>query len=79
MQYTILYFHYFRWDFTVTNENINQILEDFGGDLSLPENFERTAAIHNPNEPMKNSPPSLVINPQTTLLCTMLDLTGSLL
>ncbi|XP_056013098.1 lariat debranching enzyme A-like isoform X2 [Ostrea edulis] len=64
-----------RWDFTVTNENINQILEDFGGDLSLPENFERTAAIHNPNEPMKNSPPSLVINPQTTLLCTMLDLT----
>ncbi|XP_062572881.1 lariat debranching enzyme A-like [Saccostrea cucullata] len=63
-----------KWDFTVTKEDINQILEDFGGDLSLPENFEKTAPVHNPNEPKKKSPP-LVTNPQTTLLCTMLDLT----
>lgn len=66
-----------RWDFTVKKEEMNKILEDFGGDLSLPENFERTAPIHDPNQSKKKSgPPSLVINPQTSLLCTMLDLTG---
>lgn len=65
-----------RWDFTVKKEEMNKILEDFGGDLSLPENFERTAPIHDPNQSKKKSgPPSLVINPQTSLLCTMLDLT----
>lgn len=66
-----------RWDFTVKKEEMNKILKDFGGDLSLPENFERTAPIHDPNQSKKKSgPPSLVINPQTSLLCTMLDLTG---
>lgn len=59
---------------------MNKILEEFGGDLSLPENFERTAPIHDPNQPKKKSgPPSLVINPQTSLLCTMLDLTGQII
>ena len=66
-----------RWDFTVKQEDINQVLEDFGGDLSLPENFEKTAPIHNPSEPRKKcAQPSLLINPQTSLLCTMLDITG---
>lgn len=67
-----------RWDFTVKQEDINQVLEDFGGDLSLPENFEKTAPIHNPSEPRKKcAQSSLLMNPQTTLLCTMLDITGS--
>lgn len=69
-----------RWNFTVKKEEMNKILEEFGGDLSLPENFERTAPIHDPNQPKKKSgPPSLVINPQTSLLCTMLDLTGQII
>lgn len=33
---------YYRYDFSVTTEEKNAILQDFGGDLSLPENFERT-------------------------------------
>ncbi|KAK3082824.1 hypothetical protein FSP39_006437 [Pinctada imbricata] len=66
-----------RWDYTVTQEEMNEVLEDFGGDLTLPENFERTAPIYDPSESTKKSikQPQIQINPQTTLLCTMLELT----
>lgn len=53
-----------RYDFTATDEDIQNIIDDFGGDLTIPENFvqsENTSDIQ--------------INEQTTLLCDMLDLT----
>ncbi|XP_029655913.1 lariat debranching enzyme-like isoform X1 [Octopus sinensis] len=53
-----------RYDFTATDEDIQNIIDDFGGDLTIPENFvqsENVSDIH--------------INEQTTLLCDMLDLT----
>lgn len=63
-----------RWDFKVTNEEMNSVIEDFGGDLILPENFEQTVDVYNPSE--RNPPePKTMINPQSTLLCTMLDIT----
>lgn len=57
---------------------MNAILEDFGGDLSLPENFEKTVPVFDPSASTKKqpiAPPQTCLNPQTTLLCTMLDLT----
>lgn len=67
--------------------------DPFGGDFQVPDNFERTAAIHKPNETdhmntkTTSTPISLVqqanalnkeqrlfSNPQTELICAMLDL-----
>jgi len=62
----------------VTDEEIAETSELFGGNMSYPENFEITAPIHRPNEgrnaPMP--PEKAYINPQTSLLCEMLDLTN---
>ncbi|KAK7113105.1 uncharacterized protein [Littorina saxatilis] len=63
-----------RFNFEVSDKDMEEIQKVFGGDLTLPENFERTA----PTLQESNSkPPSamVLVNPQTTLLCTMLDLT----
>ena len=54
----------------------NKILEDFGGDLTLPENFEKTVPVFDPSVKTKHCPaPVIMTNPQTTLLCTMLEVT----
>jgi hypothetical protein len=51
---------------------IFSIIEDFGGDLIYPENFEQTVDVYNPSE--RNPPAAKVmVNPQSTLLCTMLS------
>lgn len=53
---------------------MNSIIEDFGGSLTIPDNFEKTVDVYNPSE--RNPPtPQTMTNSQTTLLCTMLDLT----
>ncbi|KAL3872539.1 hypothetical protein ACJMK2_035762 [Sinanodonta woodiana] len=66
-----------RYDFTVSDKEIDAIYKDFGGDLSLPENFERTVPVFDPlNSTKKAAAPSQTkINKQTTLLCTKLDIT----
>ncbi|GAB1604955.1 lariat debranching enzyme-like isoform X1 [Argonauta hians] len=53
-----------RYDFAATDEDIQNIIADFGGDLTIPENFvvsDNVSDIH--------------VNDQTTLLCDMLELT----
>ena len=54
------------------------MLEDFGGDLSLPDNFKQTVPVYDPASSGKKShrQPDPQVNEQTALLCTMLDLTG---
>lgn len=56
-----------------------QTEEVFGNDLTLPENFEHTAPplLGRPQNPNRGAPNPLPIriNPQTTLLCAMLNLT----
>ncbi|XP_069108816.1 lariat debranching enzyme-like [Argopecten irradians] len=65
-----------RWEFKPTVEEENRILEDFGGDLYIPDNFQRTVDVFDPNHgKTKVSPPVTMVNPQTTLICTMLDIT----
>ncbi|XP_071112185.1 lariat debranching enzyme B-like [Haliotis cracherodii] len=64
-----------RWDFKVTDQEMETIRENFDGNLALPYNFEATVPVH---ESVMSSPhkcPAIVVNPQTTLLCTMMDLT----
>ncbi|XP_060084450.1 lariat debranching enzyme-like [Ylistrum balloti] len=65
-----------RWEFKPTVEEENRILEDFGGDLLIPDNFQKTVDVFDPNQgKCKVNPPVTMVNPQTTLLCAMLDIT----
>ncbi|RUS79833.1 hypothetical protein EGW08_012397, partial [Elysia chlorotica] len=69
-----------RYDFTVSDKEMKDIVATFGGDMTLPENFEQTSPpiLGLPNQQMKfarRRPLCVQVNPQTTLLCTMLEVT----
>ncbi|KAK3589757.1 hypothetical protein CHS0354_021084 [Potamilus streckersoni] len=66
-----------RYDFTVSDEEIDGIYKDFGGDLLLPKHFKITVPRYDPSDSLNKAapPPQTTINEQTTLLCTMLDIT----
>ncbi|GFN99776.1 lariat debranching enzyme-like [Plakobranchus ocellatus] len=69
-----------RYDFTVADSELKETVDTFGGDMTLPENFVHTAPpiMGQPNQQMKfarRRPLTVQVNPQTTLLCTMLDIT----
>ncbi|WAR10808.1 DBR1-like protein, partial [Mya arenaria] len=67
-----------RQSFTPTDDEMKSILNDFGGNLTIPENFSQTVPVYDPNKSKQaNKMPQakVEINPQTTLLCSMLDLT----
>ncbi|CAH8567726.1 unnamed protein product [Dicrocoelium dendriticum] len=78
-----------RCDFSATVEQIRSLHDTFGNDFTVPDNFERTAPIYKPDDistphskgfprtlaqqaAMKQQP--IFSNPQTELLCAMLDL-----
>ncbi|KAK4472355.1 hypothetical protein MN116_003616 [Schistosoma mekongi] len=79
-----------RCDFSATDDEIQALFDPFGGDFQVPDNFERTAAIHKPNETSHKTTSipicliqqanalskeqQLFSNPQTELICAMLDL-----
>lgn len=63
-----------RYDFKVSDGDLKNIQKDFGGDLTLPENFEQTApTLYEPGSAKESN--EVLVNPQTTLLCSMLDIT----
>ncbi|CAL1544742.1 unnamed protein product, partial [Lymnaea stagnalis] len=68
-----------RYDFQVSEKDKEKIKEIFGNDLTLPENFIHTSPpLHgNPLSRARSKPQplSVQVNPQTTLLCSMLDIT----
>ncbi|XP_076459216.1 uncharacterized protein LOC143292634 [Babylonia areolata] len=63
-----------RNNFEVTDEEMARVKELFGGNLKLPENFIPTAPTLAERNNKPAAPP-VMVNPQTALLCTMLDLT----
>lgn len=74
-----------RCDFSATNEEIRALYDTFGNEFAVPDNFERTAPAYKPNDfgtgNMSASTPQsarkeqlLFSNPQTELICAMLDL-----
>jgi hypothetical protein len=66
----------FRWDFKVKDEEMESIKDDFGGELTMPENFQISTPAYNPKQPKRNPPkPETRINAQTELICAMLGLT----
>ncbi len=68
-----------RYDFAATSEELKIVHDDFGGDFTIPPNFQQTAAPHSSAQdtPRRQAaaPPELHVNPQTTLLCEMLGIT----
>ena len=57
----------------MTDEEIASLSADLGGVLKIPRNFERVAPVHEPGT--RQAAPPAYSNPQTTLLCQMLELT----
>lgn len=73
-----MYFSNFRFDFKVTTEEMKQIQdEDFGGNMQYPEKFDTTSPTQPSGTPKPKvvNPPKMYTNPQTTLMCQMLDIT----
>lgn len=62
----------------MSSQEIESVKEDFGNDLTIPENFMTTVPAHTTAESGRSvseyPPPVIRVNPQTTLLCTMLEL-----
>lgn len=63
-----------RYDFTVTDEELDTMNGDFGQNLRLPKNFEPTAEPFDGTSQRSASEPKILVNPQTTLLCEMVGL-----
>lgn len=65
-----------RYDFKVSDEEMKSIQEDFGGDLSIPDNFVQTGSVYTVGGFNNYRSNESLINDQTTLLCDMLGITN---
>ncbi|BFZ21943.1 hypothetical protein BsWGS_24982 [Bradybaena similaris] len=68
-----------RFEFNIEDNDMKEMIDTFGGDMTLPENFQQTSCPLEGNPGVSSrqqgQPLSVQINPQTTLLCTMLGIT----
>nr|XP_044611050.1 lariat debranching enzyme isoform X2 [Equus asinus] len=64
-----------RWDYTATEEAMNEVLEKLNHDLKVPCNFSVTAACYDPSKPQTQVQLVHRINPQTTEFCAQLGIT----
>lgn len=68
-----------RFEFNIEDNDMKEMIDTFGGDMTLPENFQQTSSPLEGNpgalSRQQGQPLSVQINPQTTLLCTMLGIT----
>ncbi|XP_028663351.2 lariat debranching enzyme [Erpetoichthys calabaricus] len=66
---------YSRWDYSVSESDLKEVLSSLGGDRCIPENFSMTVPGYDPSNPQPNREPMHAVNPQTTELCACLGLT----
>lgn len=66
---------FYRWDYSPTEEAMNEVLETLNRDLKVPFNFSVTAACHDPSKPQTQMQLVHRINPQTTEFCAKLGIT----
>ncbi|XP_077993822.1 uncharacterized protein LOC144447620 [Glandiceps talaboti] len=67
-----------RFDFAVTEEELDVVRKDLNGDFKLPNNFVKTAPSFNPQQGknIKNArQPTACVNPQTTSFCELIGIT----
>lgn len=64
-----------RWDYSATEEAMNEVLEKLNHDLKVPCNFSVTAACYDPSKPQTQMQLVHRISPQTTEFCTKLGIT----
>eukprot|EP01083_Nonionella_stella_P057274 150402_1 len=71
-----------RWDYRPTEQEIDDIVKLFNGDLTIPNNFEKTVQTpsnpHDPKLKYKGKSPHYVENPQTTWLMNKLGIKDKL-
>lgn len=65
---------YIKWDYSVSEENIAELLEEQGHDLQIPNNFSPTVPVYDPANPQKSRESVHLINPQTTEFCATFGL-----
>lgn len=58
-----------RWDYSTTEETMNEVLEKLNHDLKVPCNFSITAACYYPGRPQIQMQLVHRISPQKTILC----------
>lgn len=66
-----------RWNFVPTDDEKEFILKRFDNSLVIPKNFEATVAAYDAANPIPNGSqrqPKPFSNPQTTLICDLLDI-----
>ncbi|NWR78425.1 DBR1 enzyme, partial [Centropus unirufus] len=63
-----------KWDYSVTEEAIKEVLEELNHNLQIPSNFTLTAPCYDPSKPQKHLEPVHTINPQTTEFCAQFGL-----
>lgn len=66
---------FYRWDYSATEEAMNEVLETLNHDLKIPLNFSVTAACYDPSKPQTQMQLVHRINPQTTEFCAKLGIT----
>nr|XP_006123766.1 lariat debranching enzyme [Pelodiscus sinensis] len=64
-----------KWDYSVTEGALKEVLEKLNHNLKIPCNFSMTVACYDPSKPQKNMEPVHIINPQTTEFCAQFGLT----
>ncbi|XP_048454679.1 lariat debranching enzyme [Rhincodon typus] len=64
-----------KWDYSVSEEDIKELLEEQANNLQIPCNFSQIAPVYDPAHPQRSREPIHVINPQTTEFCATFGLT----
>ncbi|XP_061452387.1 lariat debranching enzyme [Rhineura floridana] len=68
-----------KWDYSVTEEDIKQVLEEANHDLQVPHNFSATVPCYNSSQSQPRTEPIHQISPQTTEFCArfgLVDING---